>query len=464
MKLYSTKNNNNFGNTSKPYSGVISSYALRKDKPKRSLLQLSPQKILLILGVCVITLGALGYSVALTVWYHQSQELLTQKEQENQLNQEKIQQFTQIANQLNQNMHQVVNKNNELRSILGVKELEVPSFEKLTPIEEKEIEITNQEMASLLKNIRSRTTITNNAEVGEILFGDDVVLTFVSPNDIEFGAGKRAHAILQRIRKIIYDRVIYDKIVIRRYEENEYGILASDRLLFSIGEDEAKYYNMELLPLTKKFAQDFHRALLKFNKEYLLVYLKKKIKEYKSQNQKDNEINRISSSFDNVSEAITQMSNKANHFETTVRRHKHRYQCTPSIRPLNGQISSKFGYRMSPFSGKLRYHDGLDMLAMTGTPVKATADGYVDLIGWYGGYGYTIRLNHGYETSTLYGHLKHFTVKRGQFVKKGQIIARSGNSGLSTGPHLHYEVQVKSKPVNPEKFFNIGVLTARNLW
>lgn len=464
MKMYASKNNNSFGKPSKPYTGVISSYAIRKDTQGKSLIHFSPAKLLLMLIITTMTLGTLGYSVALTVWYKQSQELLTQKEQENQLKQEKIEQFTQIANQLNQNMHHVVNKNNELRSILGVKELEVPSFEEFNPPEEKEIEITNKEMATLLKNIKSRTTTTGNLEVGEILFGNDVVLTFVSPQNMQFGAGRRAHAILQRIRKIIYDRVIYDKIVIRRYEENEYGILASDRLLFSIGEEEAAYYNMELLPLTKKFAKDFHMALLKFNKEYILVYLKNKIKEYKSQNKRMDEIGRISSSFENVNTIITQMSNKTDHFETTIRRHKHRYQCTPSIRPLNGQISSKFGYRMSPFSGKLRYHDGLDMLAMTGTPVIATADGYVDLIGWYGGYGYTIRINHGYETSTLYGHLHRFNVKKGQFVKKGQVIARSGNSGLSTGPHLHYEVQVKHKPVDPEKFFNVGILTARNLW
>jgi murein DD-endopeptidase MepM/ murein hydrolase activator NlpD len=117
--------------------------------------------------------------------------------------------------------------------------------------------------------------------------------------------------------------------------------------------------------------------------------------------------------------------------------------------PVSGRISSPFGWRMHPILRKKKYHSGIDLAVSTGTAVKAADSGRVLVSGWQGGYGNFIALDHGKGISTCYGHNSRLLVKAGELVKKGQTIAFSGNTGLSTGPHLHFEVRVNGNPVNP---------------
>jgi len=126
--------------------------------------------------------------------------------------------------------------------------------------------------------------------------------------------------------------------------------------------------------------------------------------------------------------------------------------CTPSIRPTDGWLSSGFGYRISPFTNRREFHKGIDIATRIGTPVIAPADGIV--VGAYnnGNLGKMIAINHGYNLKTRYGHLSKFRIKKGQHVKRGEIIGEVGNTGRSTGPHLHYEVLLNGVPVNPLRF------------
>jgi murein DD-endopeptidase MepM/ murein hydrolase activator NlpD len=126
--------------------------------------------------------------------------------------------------------------------------------------------------------------------------------------------------------------------------------------------------------------------------------------------------------------------------------------CTPSIRPTDGWFSSGFGYRVSPFTNQREFHKGLDIANRIGTPVIAPADGLVVRAGKEGNFGKMIAVNHGYNLKTRYGHLSKFRIKKGQHVKRGQIIGEVGNSGRCTGPHLHYEVLLNGVPVNPLRF------------
>ncbi len=121
----------------------------------------------------------------------------------------------------------------------------------------------------------------------------------------------------------------------------------------------------------------------------------------------------------------------------------------PSIWPVKGWITSGFGYRISPFTHGLEFHEGVDIANALGTPIKAPAEGYVLYAGWARGYGNVLILGHGYGISTIYGHLSKILVKQGQHVYRGDIIALMGTTGRSTGPHLHYEVRVNGVPVNP---------------
>lgn len=126
---------------------------------------------------------------------------------------------------------------------------------------------------------------------------------------------------------------------------------------------------------------------------------------------------------------------------------------TPSIRPVDlGWISSGFGRREDPFTGKSRFHSGLDFSVPLGTDVRATADGVVVALKHERGLGRMIRIDHGKNVTTAYAHLSEWLVKSGQSVKRGQIIARSGSSGRSTAPHLHYEVAVNGRKVDPRTF------------
>jgi murein DD-endopeptidase MepM/ murein hydrolase activator NlpD len=125
---------------------------------------------------------------------------------------------------------------------------------------------------------------------------------------------------------------------------------------------------------------------------------------------------------------------------------------TPSIWPVNGWLSSKFGYRISPFTGRRVFHEGIDVAARYGAPVKATAKGIVIYAGYKLGYGNLVTIDHGFGYVTRYGHNSKVLVKVGDRVEKGQIISKVGNTGKSTGPHVHYEVLLNGIPVNPLKF------------
>jgi murein DD-endopeptidase MepM/ murein hydrolase activator NlpD len=117
--------------------------------------------------------------------------------------------------------------------------------------------------------------------------------------------------------------------------------------------------------------------------------------------------------------------------------------------PVTGTITSPFGWRSNPFGGGPEFHQGLDIAAPTGTTVTAAAGGTVIMAQWYGGYGNYILIDHGGGYSTGYGHLSAIYVSQGQSVSRGQAIGAVGSTGQSTGPHLHFEVRINGKPVDP---------------
>ncbi len=129
---------------------------------------------------------------------------------------------------------------------------------------------------------------------------------------------------------------------------------------------------------------------------------------------------------------------------------------TPSLLPIAGWISSNFGYRRNPYDGSYRLHSGVDIAAEPGTPVRAPADGDVIFSGYREGYGKVIVIDHGYGIRTLFGHNSAVFVGQGAKIKRGETISQVGNTGRSTGPHLHYEIRKNGIPVNPATFFSRG--------
>lgn len=122
--------------------------------------------------------------------------------------------------------------------------------------------------------------------------------------------------------------------------------------------------------------------------------------------------------------------------------------------PVSGTITSPFGYRQNPFGGGMEFHQGLDIAAPMGTTITAASGGTVIQAGWFGGYGNYIVIDHGGGMSTGYGHCSQIFVSVGQKVQKGQAIGAVGSTGASTGPHVHFEVRINGKPVDPAAYLH----------
>jgi murein DD-endopeptidase MepM/ murein hydrolase activator NlpD len=128
---------------------------------------------------------------------------------------------------------------------------------------------------------------------------------------------------------------------------------------------------------------------------------------------------------------------------------------TPSIIPVQGWFMSGFGYRLDPFTGLIKMHEGIDIAAPIGTPIVAPADGTVISAGEKPGFGITVEIDHGYGLVTFYAHLQRYKVESGMNVRRGDIIGYIGTTGKTTGPHLHYEVRLATTPVNPINYILI---------
>ncbi len=119
------------------------------------------------------------------------------------------------------------------------------------------------------------------------------------------------------------------------------------------------------------------------------------------------------------------------------------------LKPVSGEVRSGFGYRIHPIYKRRKFHMGVDISASYGTPIKAGGDGKVVFADWRGGYGKCVIIDHGKSVSTLYGHMSSISVANGDIVKAGSIIGKVGSTGLSTGPHVHFEVRINGEPVDP---------------
>ncbi|PID62951.1 MAG: hypothetical protein CR986_00550 [Ignavibacteriae bacterium] len=164
----------------------------------------------------------------------------------------------------------------------------------------------------------------------------------------------------------------------------------------------------------------------------------------------------LTSVYNYINEIETKLKIEKANFDKVLEKfesNKKLFEVIPAISPVNCAIGDKFGMRYHPILKRKRMHHGLDFLANTGEKVYAPGDGIVTFVGNRGGYGKVIKIDHGYGYVTLYAHLSKFKVKKKQRVKRGDIIALTGNSGsLSTGPHLHYEVRHKGISLNPRNF------------
>jgi murein DD-endopeptidase MepM/ murein hydrolase activator NlpD len=157
-------------------------------------------------------------------------------------------------------------------------------------------------------------------------------------------------------------------------------------------------------------------------------------------------------SLDNLDSDISVQKDEKAELVKLLDRQRSILASTPSVWPAHGWVSSGFGYRVSPFTSEQELHRGLDICSRKGAPVIAPADGVVASIESDPGYGRTVIINHGYGLNTMYAHLDKVLVKKGQAVRRQQEIAQVGETGRTTGSHLHYEIYLNGVPVNPLRY------------
>ena len=161
---------------------------------------------------------------------------------------------------------------------------------------------------------------------------------------------------------------------------------------------------------------------------------------------------------DSLAFAIDIQKDSYNTIFNKIKSNETMYKHIPSIAPVKGYIGSKYGYRTDPIDGKRRMHSGLDFPVNLNTDVVATGDGVVTKAQYDSGWGRYIKIDHGYGYETVYAHLWKINVKKGQKVKRGDKIGKSGNSGRAAGFHLHYEVHKNNKTVDPLNYFFTGYI------
>ena len=167
----------------------------------------------------------------------------------------------------------------------------------------------------------------------------------------------------------------------------------------------------------------------------------------------------INSSISNLSQRLDVQEQSYVQITNFIKNKEDLLASTPAIQPLSNKdlkrVASGFGYRIDPVYKTVKFHQGLDFTAPTGTPIYASANGVVKTAGNLGtGYGIHVVINHGYGYQTLYGHMVKVKVRPGQRVVRGEIIGYVGNTGKSTGPHCHYEVHKNGRPLDPVYFFH----------
>jgi len=165
-------------------------------------------------------------------------------------------------------------------------------------------------------------------------------------------------------------------------------------------------------------------------------------------------IAKIDQNVEQLSKDAVEQKNSFNELFKFLKQQKSILAATPSIWPVQGWVTSEFGFRSSPIGGGREFHKGIDIATRMGVHVVAPADGLVSEVSYDRDVGHMVKIDHGYGMTSWYGHLFRSVVKQGNIVKRGDLLGYVGNSGRSTGSHLHYSVSLNGIPVNPRKYLN----------
>ncbi len=282
---------------------------------------------------------------------------------------------------------------------------------------------------SFLNNVRTQER-NLYADVAKVINESNTIKYSVVNSKINFVGHNNATVQEDTLKA---DNAVLENTLKKLKEQSDFSIKTNEKLLkqkIAVEEKLAKYRSPVFLKMAKKIINDKIAST--------------------SMGGPNNTTLPVRDIVQAVEKRVIDLKNKNAYYNTLKDINDH----IPHVAPLASskyRISSKFGYRTDPFTQKKHFHSGIDLAAMTGVKVHAPLDGVVTLAGKFSGYGNLVELNHSqlYHISSRYGHLSKVLVKRGQSVKKGDVIALVGSTGRSTGPHLHFELLVNREKIDP---------------
>lgn len=311
-----------------------------------------------------------------------------------------------LVKNLNSEMISVNNSIDETKKQIDALQIEISKKEQAIKIKEEEISQREQDLESSI-NLSYKLS---NYTAMELLFeGEDPQVISKRIAYISY---------ISSYTKTLMDQAINDKNILNEQKTNLSKDKASLENFLTQKQKEEEILKEEL---------DMKQSVIKALQEKKSYYL-----------YKQDEIEKI---IEEENKLIAQLIEEARKAELKLQ--------TGLIWPLKGTITSYFGERIHPIFGTKDFHEGIDIAAPSGTPIKAAASGKVSYAGWMTGYGNVIIIYHGSDVSTLYAHQKSFAVKSGDYVVQGKVIGYVGSTGWSTGPHLHFGVYIGDKAVNP---------------
>ena len=335
--------------------------------------------------------------------------------------------------------------------------------------------------------IATHRIVSKKGEFGRVLVDNDIVVEYFDPSPSPT-AYQRALITAERLKTLLATKASVKRYSLKRKGEKIVALI-SNQVVFVVYPSDIQYLQEKatMHDLAKKWSENIRIALLrqedrqplwaripilnseyrKHSKMYKVVYTTVDYPAYHAMADKDS--NQGAQNVDHLlkmaQQEVVLYRKSFSDLKDTVQNYKTRFNFTPSIMPIRGATTiSEFGWRVHPILRHVRFHTGVDIPAWYGAPIYATAAGTVVKSGWLGGYGNRVEIDHGYGFSTLYGHCETLLVDVGQYVYKGQLIAKVGSTGLAQGPHTHYEVRYFDRPVNPVRFLNLNIFSASKNW
>lgn len=278
---------------------------------------------------------------------------------------------------------------------------------------------------------------------------------------------QKIYDIKNNLQQIVNNFDFNKKISVCNVGDEEYIGLIDNVMVFFATKQDAQKNNVETAELAEKYKEQLRREL-KIAKDNCFLQGRPTLKKI-AFTQKKPSLSQLTKNIERKQTFISSILRDdsiriANVYGKTVQIQAN-YARTPSVYPLQYNfITSPYGFRVHPVTGRYILHTGMDFSALVGTRIRSTADGYVSFAGWMYGYGNAIIVNHGFGMSTLYAHCSQLYVRRGQRVKKNMTIGLTGNTGLVAGPHLHYEIRKNSMAIDPAPYLSRDILAAKKDW